>query len=297
MSDYRDFIASKSRVHRRDGVDISVNWLAKRCPSAFAWQLRTVSQLLAFGCGAIFAGCGLGKTLMQLLWADAIRHATATSVVVHCPLGVRSQTVREAAKFGIGNVVAVNDPGEIPDQPTIVVVNYEKAEAFREVDFAGVVLDESSILKSFTGATKRMLIERYAETPYRLCCTATPAPNDHMELGNHAEFLSVMRSNEMLSRWFINDTMQAGGYRLRGHAQRDFWRWVTTWAVCISKPSDVGGSDEGYDLPPLEIHRHFVDADPTEEMGNGQLFDTAGISATNLHAIKRRTLDARCQRA
>jgi DNA modification methylase len=164
--------------------------------------------------------------------------------------------------------------------------------------FSGVVLDESSILKAFTGKTKRMLLDMFDATPYRLACTATPAPNDHLEFGNHAEFLGIMDSNKMISRWFINDTMAAGNYRLKKHAASDFWRWMTTWSVCMSKPSDLGQySDDGFILPGLHLHEAIVDVDHTRAFEKGQLFLTESLSATGMWAEKRRTSADRCQMA
>jgi superfamily II DNA or RNA helicase len=216
-------------------------------------------------------------------------------VVIHCPLGVRFQTRNEAVKFGIQcEVAVVDDPSEIING--INLINYEKLHKFDSKVWGGVVLDESSILKSFTGTTKQMLVEAYKETTYRLACTATPAPNDHKELGNHSEFLGVLPSNEMLSRWFINDTMNAGGYRLKGHAKRDFWHWVSQWAVCASNPSDIGGSDEGYILPEIEIERHYVLAD-SENIPEGFIFRVVSVSATTIHDEKRATNTARSRKA
>jgi superfamily II DNA or RNA helicase len=215
--------------------------------------------------------------------------------VIHTPVGVRNQTQREAEKFGIETQAKVVD--EIEDVHNgINLINYEKLHKFDASVWTGVVLDESQILKNFTGAIKRMLIETYATTQYRLACTATPAPNDHKELGNHADFLGVMPSNEMLSRWFINDTMKAGGYRLKKHAQKDFWRWVTSWAVCLSKPSDICGDDTGYILPELVIKNHIVKVN-YDGAAEGFLFDVAGISATNIHKEKRRTNEERAKLA
>jgi superfamily II DNA or RNA helicase len=291
-TDYAAFIARKQRRVESFGFDVELDQLNG---NLFDWQKRAVQWAVRRGRAALFEECGLGKTLQQLEWARLVHQKTGEPVVVHTPVGVRKQTQREAEKFGIGCEVAiVDEPCQIANG--ISLINYEKLHKFTEFRFAGVVLDESSILKSFTGTTKQMLCEVYQQTRYRLACTATPAPNDCKELGNHSEFLGVMRSSEMLSRWFINDTMKAGGYRLRGHAAKDFWDWVSQWAVCISKPSDVGGHDDGYDLPELEIERHHV----TPEIDNapkGMLFNTAGISATTMHDEKRLTNSARCRKA
>jgi superfamily II DNA or RNA helicase len=163
--------------------------------------------------------------------------------------------------------------------------------------FGGVVLDESSILKSFTGPTKRMLCEAFSETPYRLAATATPAPNDHMEIGQHAEFLGVMPGPEMLSRWFISDQTTMGGYRLKGHAQQSFWRWVASWARAATLPSDLGGDDDGFILPPLNYELHTISADITQEVPEGLLFRIPDGSATTIHREKRLTMEDRVAKA
>jgi hypothetical protein len=282
--DYEEFIRSKVRSARPLGFEVAVGELPKALKG---WQAKCVQWSLQRGRAALFEDTGLGKTIQQLAWADAVCKRSQRPVVIHTPVGIRAQTKREAEKFGIETPVAVVDEqSEIIDG--INLINYEKLHKFDASIWSGVVLDESQILKNFTGKIKQELIDSYRETPYRLACTATPAPNDHKELGNHADFLGVMPSNEMLSRWFINDTMKAGGYRLKKHAQKDFWRWVTSWAVCLSRPSDLGGSDDGYILPPLTVERHIVSV-AYDGVADGFLFDVEGISATNIHEEKRRT--------
>ena len=288
---YQDFIRSKVRRAKPTGFNVELNALPSKM---FDWQKRATQWALRLGRAALFEDTGLGKTFQQLAWAEQVYRKTCKPIVVHTPLGVRWQTKSEAAKFGIGCTVDVVDtPEAVIDG--INLINYEKLHLFDTSVFGGVVLDESSCLKNFTGKIKRQLCESYAATQYRLACTATPAPNDHMELGNHADFLGVMPSNEMLSRWFFNDTMNAGGYRLKGHAANDFWEWVTSWAICLARPSDIGGDDIGYDLPPMSIERHVVHV-PFDGAANGFLFDVAGISATNIHEEKRRTNVARASK-
>ena len=289
MSDYQEFIASKRRKLQPMGFAAS-----RLNPNLFDWQATIVDWAVRRGRAALFEECGLGKTLQQLAWAEQVVRHTGKPVILHCPVGVRHQTKRESEKFGIEcDVTIANEQADIITG--INLVNYEKLHHFDASVFAGVVLDESSILKNYTGKTKRLLIESYARTPYRLACTATPAPNDHMELGNHADFLGIMPSNEMLSRWFINDTMKAGGYRLKKHGQDDFWKWVASWAVCIGKPSDIGGRDDGFDLPPLTVNRHTVSVDAMHPI-DGLLFNIAGLSATTIHEEKRLTCEARCSK-
>lgn len=284
LTDYRSFIARKRVAAVPSGFRVEPDWMQDRL---FPWQRDIVRWACRLGRAAIFADCGLGKTLMQLEWADWVHQVTGGNVIILCPLAVAWQTLVEAARFGIHSPVAIA-ADQTHVRPGITITNYEKLHLFDASSFAGVVLDESSILKSFTGTTKQALCDGFARTPYRLCCTATPAPNDRMELGNHADFLGVMPSSEMLARWFINDTMGAGKYRLRKHGERDFWRWVSSWAVCIGSPSDLGYPNEGFTLPPLSIHEHVIANDSPPA---GHLFHPGGsVSATNVHTEKRASL-------
>lgn len=286
--EYQDFIASKVRRAKPMGFDVALSEINANLKD---WQALSVRWALKRGRSALFQSTGLGKTIQQLEWASHVSRYTGKPVIVHCPVGVRQQTKREFEKFGIVGRCEVVDEGK-QTIDGVNLVNYEKLHKFEGIEFGGVVLDESQILKNYTGKIKQMLIDRYRDTPFRLACTATPSPNDHKELGNHADFLGVMPSNEMLSRWFINDTMKAGGYRLKMHAAKDFWQWVASWAICISKPSQIGGSDEGYDLPPYEINKHVVSI-PYDGAAEGFLFDVHGISATNIHEEKKRSNQAR----
>ena len=203
------------------------------------------------------------------------------------PLAVSYQTVAEAAKFGLSaKVCEEND-----ETAVLSVTNYHKLHRFEATGFGGVVLDESSILKSFQGKTKTLLTETFAQTPFRLACTATPAPNDHLELGNHSDFLGIMPQKEMLARWFVNDLMGNMSWRLKGHARKDFWRWVASWAVVLRSPADLGYSSEGYDLPKLTIHHTVIPA--TGIHVDGALFADASLSATTLHEVLRQTAPMR----
>lgn len=284
-SSYEEFLRSKVRMVKPTGFDY-----CEESPILLGWQRKVVELACRRGRYAIFADCGLGKTAMQLEWAANVRRHTGGRVLIVAPLAVGMQTEREAAKFGLTGVYRQSNDGS-----PVIITNYERLESFDPGDFQGVILDESSILKSFTGSTKRALVERCAGVPYRLCCTATPAPNDHIELGNHAEFLGIMASNEMLSRWFVVDQGEMCSYRLKGHAEGDFWGWVASWAVAIGKPSDVGGDDESMVLPPLRQFEHIVTApiDPAE----GKLFHAPTVSATDLYRELRRTADIRVERA
>ena len=257
----------------------------------FHYQRDVTEYLLRVGSGAAFLDTGLGKSLVALEWGRVVAGHTDKPVLMLAPLAVAPQHVREAHKFGLEARV-VRDQSEVG--PGVNVSNYAKADNFDPSAFGGVVLDESSSIKTFTGSTSRKLSSMFAETPFRLACTATPAPNDHMELGQHSQFLGAMPSNEMLSRWFIADQNNMGRYRLKGHAVKPFWNWVASWARCISKPSDLGYSDEGFALPALNLHRHFIRSDPSVAAGDN-LFRIPEMSATSIHQEKRLTADQRAE--
>lgn len=290
--DYQEFIHSKQRDIKPFGFDLAIEDINQHL---FDWQKRAVQWSIKRGRSAMFEECGLGKTLQQLEWSRIVCRETRLPVVVHCPVGVREQTKREAEKFSIDCPVAVvDDPENVIDG--INLINYEKLHKFDPSVFGGVVLDESSILKGLNSTTRKQLKESYCRTRFRLACTATPAPNDHMELGNHAEFLGVCEPVDMLNRYFVHDSGDTSKWRLRGHAVKDFWNWVSQWAICISKPSDIGGDDSGYNLPAMNVTRHSVTADD-DDAPAGLLFNTSGISATTIHEEKRLTNTARCRKA
>lgn len=283
---YQELIERKNARARPHGLSD----VPPLSPVLFDWQRRVVDFALRAGRAALFLDTGLGKTLCQLEWA---RHVPG-EVLILAPVAVAPQTVREA-KEKLGMEIHHSRDGGVRGKLTIT--NYERMHLFDLSRFSGVVLDESSILKSFMGKTKRLLCESFAKTPWRLACTATPAPNDYMELGNHSDFLSVMPSNEMLSRFFINDSMSFGTYRLKGHAVRPFWEWVGSWAACISKPSDAGGDDSVFTLPPIQTRLHVIQAPLVGDIDQGLLFSGAAISATSMHKDKRRTLKERVAKA
>lgn len=241
----------------------------------------------------MFEECGLGKTLQQLEWARQVAEYAKAPVLILTPLAVAHQTQSEAAKFGIVATV-VNAQSEVTG-PGIWITNYEKLEHFEPTAFVGVVLDESSILKAFTGKTRVALTRAFAKTPYRLCCTATPSPNDYTEFGQHAEFLGVCSAPQMLATFFVNDTFNTGDWRLKKHAEDEFWKWVASWACCVSKPSDIGFKDDGYNLPALHMHTETVDVDESRGAGE-ELFRHATLSATTIHHEMRLTSQARAAR-
>lgn len=290
--DYQSFLSQKQATVQAVGFSLDP---AQLHPGLRADQRDVVLWALRLGRAALFLDTGLGKTRTQLEWARHVAAHTGRPVLVLAPLAVAHQTVKEGRKIDL-DVTYVRSQSACGDNG-VYVTNYEMLDAFDTTAFSGVVLDESSILKAFSGVTRKKLQASFAQTPYRLCCTATPAPNDHMELSNHAEFLGVMTGAEMLARWFINDSMKAENYRLKHHARADFWRWVTSWAVCATKPSDLGHDDTGFDLPPLTLVPHIVEVDHTRAHADGQLFVNGTHSATGLWKEKKATAADRCAMA
>jgi hypothetical protein len=292
IHDYTDLLTRKAIAFQPAGIEPP-----ELCAAMFPHQQIVTDFLLRTGCGAAFLDTGLGKSLIALDWGRCVAAHTGKPVLMLAPLAVGPQHQREAQKFGIDAVYMREPTGNA--MPPVVITNYERLHLWDANDFHGVVLDESSLLKSFQGKTKAALIRAFRDAPFRLACTATPAPNDHMELGNHAEFLGVMRSAEMLSRWFVNDTSTASQkWRLKGHAAGHFWDWVASWARCVSKPSDIGLSDDGFILPELLTTNHEVAADRSigtgEELdGQSRLFRIPEMSATSIHKEKALTLDDR----
>lgn len=292
LSGYHALVSGKRVAFEPHGL---TRWRALP-DSLFPHQTHGVEFALRAGCAALFYDTGLGKTAMSLVWGERVVEATNKPVLMLAPLAVGGQHAKEAARLGIEAKVARS--GAEVRGPGIWIANYERLDKFDPADFAGVILDESSILKSFTGATQRALTSAFARTPYRLAASATPAPNDHTELGQHSNYLGVMAANEMLSRWFITDQSQMGRYRLKRPAVRAFWEWVASWARCVSKPSDLGFSDEGFSLPPLSVEQIIVAADLSvaageERDGQARLFRIPEVSATSIHFEKKLSLAAR----
>lgn len=267
---YQEFLQSKQKTHVQSGFEIIENELN---PLMFDFQKFIVKRALKAGKYAIFADCGLGKTLMQLEWANQVVKHTGGTVLVLAPLAVVDQTKAEGKKFGI-------------DMEKIDVFNYEQLDNIDAFEYSGIVLDESSILKNFEGATKKLILESFAKTPYKLACTATPSPNDPMEMGNHSEFLDVMSRNEMLAMYFVHDGGATAKWRLKGHAQKMFYQFIGTWAIMLSKPQDIGFYMDGYNLPSLNFLEREI---KTPKRDNGSLFNDAIISATNFNQELRLT--------
>jgi superfamily II DNA or RNA helicase len=286
---YIEFLKAKKIVDTPTGFIVEESALN---PMLFDFQKAIVAWACKRGRAAIFADCGLGKTPMQLEWARLVCEQTGGNVLIVAPLAVSQQTRREGEKFNI----PVNICREQADvKPGINITNYEILHKFDASSFSGVVLDESSILKSIVGKIKSKLIEDFKNTQYKLACTATPSPNDLVELGNHSEFLSVMNSTTMLSLFFYNDGTESQKWHIKGHAEKEYWRWVSSWAVCISKPSDIGFDDGAFTLPPMNIIEHVLDVDMTDG-AEGQLFRSIGTSAIEYHKEKRISSKTRAQK-
>jgi len=292
LEDYRRACAAK----RPQALLHGLSRVPELNAGLFPHQAHGVDFALRQGRAAAFYDTGLGKTRIMLEYGRCVVEAENKPVLMLAPLAVSSQHLREAEAMGVE--ARASRYGGAPSSPCVVITNYERLDHFDPDDYAGVILDESSILKSFTGVTTRKLIETFARMRFRLAGSATPAPNDHTELGQHSAFLGIMPSSEMLSRFFIADQANAGVYRLKKPAVRPFWDWVAAWARCVSKPSDLGFSDDGFVLPPLNIERHVVIADRSvdsgeERDGQSRLFRIPDRSATAIHAEKRLTAKAR----
>ena len=282
MNDYADFLATKAIVVNPNGRDVAP---AEVHPSLFPFQRDMVRWSVRKGRAALFEDTGLGKTRQQIEWA----RLTGERTLILAPLAVARQTVAEGALIGVPITYARRQ--EDADPTGITITNYEMLHAFDPSAFGAVVLDESSILKNFEGKTRTGLIRAFSQTPYRLACTATPAPNDIAELANHAEFLGVMKREEMLAAFFVHDDT---GWRLKGHAREPFYRWMASWGMSLKRPSDLGYEDDGYALPPLEITACLV---PTTFTRPGQLFATDLKGIGDRAAVRRDTLTERVKAA
>jgi len=283
---YADFLARKRIVDPMTGI-LNVGSLPE---FLFPHQRDIVAWALRRGRSAIFAGTGLGKTAMELVWADHVANHTDKPSLIFAPLAVSQQHIREAAKFGLCARV-VRDQSEV--LPGVNVTNYHKIGHFELDQFGGIVLDESSILKSTDGHYRTRLIEECKAIPFRLAATATPAPNDFMELGNHAEFLGVMSYTDMLATFFIHDGGDTQKWRLKGHAENEFWKWMASWAVMLRKPSDLGYPNDGYDLPPLVQNQHVVGVDYAPSLDTGLLFPMEARSMSERISARRDTVAER----
>ena len=287
--EYKEFLEGKIKRNIESGIDVDEILLNKYL---FPFQKFIVKRALRKGKYAVFADCGLGKTIMQLEWSRLVVETTDMPVIILAPLAVAGQTIKEGEKFGIEVIKWIDEFNSLHNIPAgIYITNYEQLEKITVIDdFAGVVLDESSILKNYEGSLKKLIIDVFSDTMYKLACTATPSPNDPMELGNHAEFLDVMSRNEMLAMYFVHDGGDTAKWRLKGHAIKQFYRFIGTWAVMLNKPHDIGFEMPGYYLPALNIvERQII----TPKRNNGSLFNDAIISATNFNDELRITKSER----
>ncbi len=250
MDKYLEFLENKKKNRKESGFKVDDQDIN---PKLFPFQKFCVKRALEAGKYALFEDCGLGKTIQQLEWASKVCERTSGSVLIIAPLGVVSQTIQEGVKFGY----IVTEYSDNYDDG-ILITNYDNLDNVDCSNFTGIVLDESSILKNFNGKTREKIIETFKDTPYKLACTATPSPNDTMELCNHAEFLNVMSRNEMLAMYFIHDGGSTSSWRLKGHAVRSFWDFVSTWAVMLTNPKDIGFDGSKYILPKLNIKEEYV---------------------------------------
>ena len=291
MSDYEAFLRERAQAGADSGF--APLWMPD---FLFDFQASMVEWAVRKGRAAIFADCGLGKTLMGLVWASNVARKTSRPVLYLTPLAVASQTVHEADKFGIE--AAHSRDGSVSSH--IVVTNYERLHYFNASDFAGVVCDESSILKSFAGQRRGEITAFMRKVPYRLLQTATAAPNDYIELGTSSEALGYMGHMDMLNRFFKNDLNNSAQgrmrgevikWRLKGHAELPFWRWVCSWARAIRRPSDLGFDDSRFVLPPLNEVEHLVKAN---SLADGMLFALPAVGLKEQREERRRTVEERC---
>ena len=279
---YEEFLKHKDFVTESSGFDIDKSDLNTML---YDFQKDIVRWALKKGKADIFADCGLGKTPMQLSWAHQVHKHTGGMVLILAPLAVAEQTKREANKFGYDAKVVERQEECVPG---INITNCEKLDRFVANKFVGVVLDESSILKSYSGKVRTAIIENFCNVPYKLACTATPAPNDYMELGNHSEFCGVMTRPEMLSMFFVHDGGQTSKWRLKGHAEDVFWQWLATFSVFIDNPKNIGYEIDGYDLPDLNIKEIIVDGDEPVKKS---------LTLSERRKARKDSLELRCKKA
>jgi len=287
--EYQKFLVNKAKYDPPTGMEPS------GLPDClFDFQEAIVKWALRRGRAAIFAGTGLGKSLMELSWANAVADHTSKPVLIFTPLAVAGQMTREASKFGLP-CAQVSSQSEICGP--VSVTNYQKIDHFNLYELGGIVLDESSILKNVDGHYRSRIIRESQSIPFRLAATATPAPNDFMELGNHAEFLSVMSYTDMLATFFTHDGGETQKWRLKKWAESKFWEWMASWSVMLRHPKDLGFNAKGYDLPPLNQIQHTVAADYAPSMETGLLFPMEAQSLGERLAARRDTVQERVNMA
>jgi len=284
---YEEFIAAKTLADSPSGFEPG-----ELNANLFDWQAQIVRWACIRGRFGGYEDCGMGKSLQELESARLIAEHTGMPVLIFAPLAVAEQTKREADKFSIAaDVTVCRSAADV--RPGINIANYERLHLFEPDQFGGLILDEGSILKSVDGKTRGTLLEHWTSIPFRQSWSATPSPNDHMELGNQSQFLGVMSRAEMLSTFFVHDGGETAKWRLKGHARDLFWQWMSSWCVMLRKPSDIGYSGHGYDLPEIEYHDQIVPATARR----GQLFATGASTLADRRAARRDSLQARCERA
>lgn len=280
-SKYQEFLKRKEIKSIDCGIEADI-----KNPGLYQFQKDIVGWALRKGRAAVFTMTGTGKTRIQLEWCSKICEYTKGKALILAPLAVSNQTIVEGKKIGI-EVTKTRNQKDVKDG--INITNYEMLEHYESSAFDAIALDESSILKSYDGKTRTKIITSFSELPFRLACTATPAPNDYMELGNHAEFLGVMSRAEMLSMFFVHDGGETSKWRLKGHAKKDFWEWVASWACVLTKPSDLGYDDTGYILPELKITEHIVES-------NKQRYTLFAVPASTLQERQKAKRDTLAER-
>lgn len=287
MREYNDLLEAKKTKKIESGFDVEESGLN---PRLFDFQKYCVKRMVKEGRGAVFAGCGNGKTLISLEWATKVAEHEGKPILILAPLSVSRQTIKEGAKFGY----KVDLYRDMDEATTIAITNYEQIENVDISRFVGVVLDESSILKNFTGYYRNLLTEKFKGMPYKLCCTATPSPNDLNEIGNHSEFLEILDSQDMRSKWFVREEGM-NNYRLKGHAKGDFYGWIASWAIMFENPADIGFVETGklFKLPELTVTDHLIETKPED----GLLFSTGIVNATNFNMELRKTMNERLELA
>ena len=286
LLDYSEFVARKLSSVPPTGIAKRVDLPA----GLFDFQEAMVRWALRRGRAAIFADTGLGKSRMQLAWADAVHRETGRDVLILAPLAVAAQTVAEGAEIGV-TVHQCRDGSEV--QPGITITNYDRLHRFDASRFEAVVLDESSIIKHHTSKTLALLLEAFAQTPFKLCATATPAPNDWTELGTHAEFLGICTQTEMLAEYFVHDGGETQSWRLKGHARQQFWRWIASWAALVRKPEDLGFDGARYVLPDLHVRQHTTASSGHDQAATGLLFALEANTMSERRDARRASLDGR----
>lgn len=285
MGAYEDFISKKSFKPVQSGFEPNLDQYP-----LFDYQRCIVEWACKRGKAAVFADTGLGKTIMQLSWADQVAKHTGCPVLILAPLAVSDQTIVEGKKYGI-DVEKANHESDAFG-PHVYITNYEQLHKFSSDQYKGIVLDESSILKGMDGKMRQSITDFSIEIPYKLSCTATPSPNDFMELGTQSEFLGIMTQLEMLAMFFVNDMSDTGKWRLKGHGAAKFWEWMATWSICIRNPSDIGFDGSMHNLPPINYNQHTIETTPTDG-----LFVTVAQSLNERNQARRDSVEERCRMA